>query len=406
MKIGALRPLGQRDFALLWTGQTISLFGDGILTVALAWQVLQLSSSPVALAGVLLARSVPRVVLLVVGGAISDRMSRRLVLLTSDLVQGVAVGIVTVLGATGHLQLWELAILGAVTGAGSAFFLPASTAVIPQLVSPDLLMAANSLSSSSRLLAEQLLGPALGGVLVAAAGTTWALGLDAASFAVSIATLLLIRARPEVTTASSGVLGAVREGFSYARSKPWIWITLISVGTVGNFLAYGPLPVLLPLLVRGPLGGGPRGLGLVFAALGFGGLVSAGIFGTFGQPRRRITAMYAGWGTSCLALAGLYFAPSVAAAMVLMFLCGFSGEGAQLVWVTLLQELVPGEMLGRIVAMDWLVSLGLQPVGIALAAPAAAVLGAGGVFLAGGLISAGAVGLGLLRPGVRDPERV
>jgi MFS family permease len=157
--------------------------------------------------------------------------------------------------------------------------------------------------------------------------------------------------------------------------------------------------------VRGPLGGGPQGLGLVFAALGFGGVVSAAIFGTFGQPHRRITAMYAGWGASCLALAGLYFAPNVAVATVLMFLCGFSGEGAQLVWVTLLQQLVPGEMLGRIVAMDWLVSLGLQPVGIALAAPAAALLGAGGVFLAGGLISAGAVGLGLFRPGVRDPER-
>lgn len=405
MKIGALRPLAQRDFALLWSGQTISLFGDGILTVALAWQVLQLSSSAVALAGVLLARSFPRVVLLIVGGAISDRMPRRLVLLTSDLVQGVAVGIVAVLSATGHLQLWELAILGAVTGAGSAFFLPASTAVIPQLVAPDLLMAANSLSSSSRLLAEDLLGPALGGVLVAAVGTTWAFGLDAASFAVSVATLISIRARPEVSTPASNLLGAVREGFRYARSQPWIWITLISVGTVGNFLAYGPLPVVLPLLVRGPLDGGARGLGLLFASLGLGGLVSAGLFGSLGQPRRRITAMYAGWGTSCLALAGLYFAPNVAAAMALMLLCGFSGEGAQLVWVTLLQELVPGDMLGRIVAMDWLVSLGLQPAGIALAAPAAAILGAGGVFLVGGLISAGGVVLGLFQPGVREPER-
>jgi MFS family permease len=405
MMRGPLRPLGERDFALLWTGQTISLFGDGILTVALAWQVLQLSSSPVALAGVLLARSIPRVVLLVVGGAISDRMSRRLVLLTSDLVQGIAVGMVAVLSASGHIELWELAILGAITGAGSAFFLPASTAVIPQLVDPDLLMAANSLSSSSRLLAEQLLGPALGGVLVAAVGTTWAFGLDAASFAVSVATLVMIRARPEVRTPTTSVLGSVREGFAYARNLPWIWITLVSVGTVGNFLAYGPLPVLLPLLVRGPLNGGAGGLGLVFASLGLGGLVSAGLFGTLGQPRRKITAMYAGWGVSCLALAGLYFVPNVATAMVLMFLCGFSGEGAQLVWVTLLQELVPGEMLGRIVAMDWLVSLGLQPAGIALAAPAAAVLGAGGVLLAGGLVSAGAVSIGLFRPGVRDPEQ-
>ncbi|MEA2507438.1 MAG: hypothetical protein QOH48_2056 [Actinomycetota bacterium] len=405
MKRGPLRPLAERDFALLWTGQTISLFGDGVLTVALAWQVLKLSSSPVALAGVLLARSIPRVVLLVIGGAISDRMPRRLVLLTSDLAQGVAVAAVALLGAAGHLELWELAVVGAITGAGSAFFLPASTAVVPQLVSPDLLLTANSLSSSSRLLAEDLLGPALGGVLVAAVGTTWAFGLDAASFGISVATLAMIRARPELSPPTTSVLGAVREGFSYARRRPWIWITLISVGTVGNFLAYGPLPVLLPLLVRGPLAGGPRGLGLVFASLGFGGVVSAGLFGTFGQPRRKVTAMYTGWGASCLALAGLYFAPNVAAAMVLMFGCGFAGEGAQLVWVTLLQELVPTEMLGRIVAMDWLVSLGLQPAGIALAAPAAAVLGAGGVLLVGGLISAGAVSLGLFRPGVRDPER-
>jgi MFS family permease len=405
VKRGPLRALAARDFALLWTGQTISLFGDGILTVALAWQVLELSSSPGALALVLLARSLPRVVLLVIGGAISDRMSRRVVLLSSDLLQGLAVAGVAVLAGTGHLQLWELVVLAAVTGAGNAFFLPASTALIPELAAGDLLMPANSLTSSSRLLAEDMLGPAIGGVLVSAIGTTWAMGIDALSFAVSVATLLLIRSRSQVPSPTSGVLDAVREGFAYARSRPWIWVSLISVGTIGNFLVFGPLPVLLPLLIRGPLGGGARALGFVFGAFGLGAVVATTYFGTVGQPRRQITTMYIGWFISSIALAGLFIAPNVPAAIALLFCCGFAGEGAELVWTTLLQELVPGEILGRIVAMDYLVSLSLQPAGIALAGPAAAILGAGGVFLAGGLISGGSVAIGLFRPGVRDSER-
>jgi MFS family permease len=271
-RAGLLRPLAERDFRLLWSGQAVSLVGDGVLTVALAWQTLRLSSSPAALGLVLFARAGPRFLFLLLGGVISDRLPRRRVMLVADLAQALAVGAIALLAAGGELRLWHLVTLGAVAGVASAFFLPASTALLPELLRDDLLLPANALSTSSRVLAAEFAGPALGGLLIAVAGTATAFAVDAGSFVVSVATLAMLRARPQPRPASAppaGVLREVAEGLAYARSQPWIWATLV-VTAFGNFLVSGPLGVLLPVVVSG-LGAGAGSLGLTYAAFGVGG---------------------------------------------------------------------------------------------------------------------------------------
>jgi MFS family permease len=403
---GLLRPLAERDFRLLWAGQAISLVGDGVLTVALAWQTLQLSSSPTALALVMFARATPRIVLMLLGGVISDRLPRRLVMLAADLVQALAVAVIALLAAGDQLRLWHLVVLGAVASAASAFFLPASTALLPELLATDLLLPANALSTSSRVLAAQFAGPALGGLLIAAAGTAAAFAVDAASFLVSVATLAMLRTRPEPRPASertTGMLQEVGEGLAYARGQPWIWVTLVVAG-FANFLVGGPLQVLLPVIVN-RLGAGAGSLGLVYAAFGVGGGLAVLLAGQLGVPRKRVTAMYAVWIPSGLVVAGIGLARGVVALALLYGLVGLLFELGNLIWTTLLQERVPARVLGRVSSLDWLISVGTQPIAIAATGPLAAAVGASAVLVVGGLISVPTSVAGLLWPGVRDPDR-
>jgi hypothetical protein len=405
VSIGFLRALSQRDFALLWVGQTISLLGDGIFSIALAWQALELSGTPATLGLVLLVRSASRLAVLLLGGAIADRLQPRLLMLVGDSIQAVAVGAVAALAFIGSIAVWHLLLLATATGAGTGVFLAASTALVPQLVDDDHLLSANSLTSTSRLLTSEMLGPALGGILVAALGTAMAFTLDAASFLASAGALALIRPRLQQPGPRTSLLKEVREGFSHVRGRPWLWVTLLAVGTVGNFVAFGPLSVLVPLLVRGRFDAGADALGLAFAGFGAGGVAAAVVMGSSRLPVRTTAPAYLGWALSSLAIAALAFAPNVIVVAALLAAVGFFGEAAQVVWVTLLQRFVPSRLLARVNSIDWFVSLSLQPLGLGLAGPAAGALGVAGAFLAGGLIATAADIVGFLRPGVRrlDP---
>jgi MFS family permease len=187
-----LRLLGHHQFRLLWTGMTVSLVGDGVFLVALAWQVYALSNVPTALSAVMLAMSVPHVLLLLVGGVVSDRFDRRRVMLAADLVRGAALLALAVLSLSGGMAVWSVAALAVLYGAGTAFFGPAFDAIVPEIVPTDLLVEANSLDQFVRPTALRLAGPALGGAVVAAVGPGWAFALDAATFAVSVWVLLLM----------------------------------------------------------------------------------------------------------------------------------------------------------------------------------------------------------------------
>jgi MFS family permease len=399
------RALSQRDFALLWAGQTISLFGDGIFTIALAWQALELSGSATTLGLVLLVRSAARILILLMGGAVADRVERRALMIIGDSVQALAVAAVALLISTGHLQVWHLAVLGAITGAGSGILLAAATALVPQLVTEEFLASANSLTSTSRLLAFQLVGPAIGGILVAALGTTVAFSVDAISFLASITALGMIRPRALQAETSGDILRDVKEGFSYVRRRPWLWVTMLAVGTVGSLVAYGPLSVLVPLLVRS-LHGGADSLGLAYAGFGVGGVAAAVISGSVRLPRKTSSLAFLGWVVAGLGIAALGLATSTITIAALLAVVGFFNEAAQVIWVTLLQIHIPERLLGRVSSIDWFVSLSLQPLGLGLAGPAAAALGVGGALVVGGAMAASSAGLGFLRPGVRDLDPV
>lgn len=406
MRIHLLKALTQRDFAILWVGQTISLFGDGIFGVALAWQALQLPSPAAALGVVLVVRSVTRVAVLLVGGALADRYQKRLLMLAGDVLQMAAVAVLAYLVAEGALQVWQLAIVAGVTGMGSGIFLASSSALVPELVTEEHFQSANSLRSSGMLLASDLVGPAVGGVLVAASGTATAFTIDAGTFLASILALTLIRPRRALREqVSATVFSDVREGFGYVIRTPWIWISLLAVGTVGNFASFGPLPVLIPLFVRDHLNAGADVLGFVFAGFGLGGVAGAIAMGSIPVSLKSAAPAYLGWGSSALALGGLAFAPNAAVAAALLGIAGFGGQMAEVVWGTLLQKLVPGRLLGRVTSTDWLVSLSLQPLGVALAAPVVGWIGVTGALVAGSALSTTAIAAGIASPAVRNLEQ-
>src|SRR3954451_17147198 len=177
MKI--LRPLGIRDFALLWAGMTVSFLGDGLYMVAIAWQVYAISNAPTALALVGSAWTVPQILLLLLGGVVSSRFERRVLLMLSDAIRGSAIAAIGFLAVTGKLELWHAIVLVAVYGAGGALFAPAFTGIVRDVVPRDLLLEANSLDSFVRPLCVRIIGPAIGGALIGLAGAGAAFLVDA-----------------------------------------------------------------------------------------------------------------------------------------------------------------------------------------------------------------------------------
>jgi len=209
-----LRVFANRDFALYWLGSTVSLLGDGVYFVAIAWLVYDLSNTPSALAYVGVAWTLPQLASLLFAGAISDRFDRRRVMMIANAVSGLAIGVIAVLTIAGQVALWQLWILVAVHGVGVALFIPASGAFVPQLVAADQLVQANAVRQFVRPLTMRLVGPALGGVLVAVLGAGEAFLFDALSFFFAFVAVGLIRPRPRASARpeSASIKGEIAAG--------------------------------------------------------------------------------------------------------------------------------------------------------------------------------------------------
>jgi MFS family permease len=195
-RIGIFRPLRIRDFKLLWTGMSVSMLGDGVFWVALAWQVYQLSDAPTALSVVGIAWTLPMVVFLLVAGIVTDRIQRRKVMILGDVIRGTAVVTMGILSITGTIELWHLILLSALFGVGDAFFGPAFGAIVPDIVPPGLIVEANSLDQFVRPVTFMMLGPAVRGLTIDAFGVGQAFVLDAITFAFSAVMLLKMSPRP------------------------------------------------------------------------------------------------------------------------------------------------------------------------------------------------------------------
>jgi MFS family permease len=403
-RVRLFAPLRHRDFRLLWSGMCVSLLGDGVFLVAMAWQVYALSNAPTALALVGIAMTVPTIAFLLVGGALSDRFDRRRLMLAADAVRGLAVGLIAVLSLTGALELWHMVMLVGVYGAGTAFFTPAFDAIVPDVLPAEELPQANSLDQFVRPLALRLAGPALGGVLIEVVGVGSAFALDAASFAVSALALMFMRTRPRALSEAGGSIGGeIRAGFAYIRRHVWLWATF-ATAAVAYLLFMGPAEVLLPYVVKNELGGRAADLGLVFAAGGLGSLGCAVVMGQRGLPRRDITFMYLVWTAATLAVAGYGLADAVWQLMLASLAFNALETAGTIVWATAKQRHVPPALLGRVSSLDWLISIGLLPLSFALTGPVSAAIGAQATLIGAGLIGGAITFAALLLPGMRAIE--
>jgi MFS family permease len=405
-RVNLLRPLRHREFRLLWTGMTVSLLGDGIFLIAMAWQAYALWNAPAALSILGIGMAIPTIAFLLPGGVLSDRLDRRLVMLAADVGRAIVMALLAALSLAGVLTFWQLVALVAVYGVGTAFFTPAFDAIVPDLVPGDDLAAANALDQFVRPIALRLAGPALGGALVAGVGAGAAFAVDAASFVASTAMLLAMRPppRPRSEHVHTGVR-AVAEGLRFVRRRVWLWGTLLSA-TFAYLAFMGPAEVLLPYVVKNDLDASAGALGLVFAAGGVGAIGSAAAMGQRGHPRRDVTFMYVTWFAATLAVAGYGIATSTWQLAVACLLFNALETAGTIVWATLKQRHVPASMLGRVSSLDWLISIGLLPVSFALTAPLADAIGARATLvlaaLVGGVFTLGA----LFLPGMRDIEDV
>jgi hypothetical protein len=405
--IGILRPLHLRDFALLWTGMAISMVGDGVYFVAIAWQVYEISNRPSALALVGVAWSLPQVLLMLLSGALADRFNRRRLMIAGDLIRCAAIATIGTLSITGRLTVPLVIGLVVVYGVGQAIFQPSFSAIVPTIVPGDLLVEANSLAQFVRPFSMMLLGPLIGGLLIAAFGAGWAFVFDGGTFAFSALMILLMRTRPEPRDADSGerLMSEVAEGLRYVIAHRWLILAMVGA-TVSLLATWGPWETLVPYVIKNELHGGPTALGLVFGAGGLGSVAAALFFGQRGRlPRRPVTALYLAWAIAMFGTAGFGLVTGVWEAMIVALATEACITILVVIWFTLVQRLVPNDLLGRVTSLDWMISIGGVPLSFAIVGPVASAIGARMTLVLAGILG-GAITLAVMfLPGARDPER-
>lgn len=405
LALALLRPLHHRSFALLWVGQLLSVLGDMVVVVALAWLVYDLTSSPIAMSWVVVLTNLPMLALMLIGGVAGDMLPRQRIMLVTDLLRGFLMLAVAVLIVLGRLQLWHLLIEAVLFGVALAFFRPAYWSLLPQLVPKEELSAANSLILGSLSIAN-FTGPLVGVTLVGTVGYAGAFILDAASFGVSALCLLAI---PVVSSAPStltrGIRAELAEGFRAVASTPWIWSATV-IWSLANAIAAGSYMVLLPLLVRQRFAGEISVLGLVQSAVAVGVVLGMLVISQFGIPRRRGVAYYGGIIVQGLMMTGLGYAQDVTTALLFGLVSGLAGGMLAVVWRTSLQELVPQDLLGRVTSIDLLAQAPSLSLGSLCVGLVAEVTGASSVFFLGGLVVVVISSCGLLSSGARRFCRV
>ncbi len=381
-------------FRKLWAATALSLFGDFFSYIAMAWLVLQLTGSSVALGAVLVVQALPRAVLMVVGGALADRLSSRVTMLGSMALRAAVVAPLAALVLTGRVQMSEVYGTALIFGVVDAFFMPARSSILPAVVAGDQLEAGNAvLNVTSQL--SVILGPVLGGLIVAGVGLGWAFAGDAACFVLGFLFILWLPSAAHAATprasAGGGLSSQIVAGFRYAWSDVGIRVTLIVIAVV-DFGANAALGVGLPVLAKGRFAAGAAGFGILLGAWGIGATAGALGSGLVPPPRRFgwLIVWLCAWLGVGIAVIGLL--ASLPPAALVMALCGVSTGVVNTYAISWLQRRIDPGMQGRVMSIVMLASMGLTPLAYAAAGPIAYV-DPGLLFLiAGGLILLCAVG--------------
>lgn len=413
-----LQSFRSRSFALLWIGQTVSELGDGAFDLALAWEVLQLTGSAAMMGLIMTAETLPRVVFFLLGGVAADRFPRRLILLYSDIGRALVVFLVVAAGALHLLGLWHLILLAFFFGIVKGFFRPAYQSISPQLVGKQMLQSANSLLAMSEQIGL-LLGPTIGSAFIATVGVFGAFAFNAVTFVFSALCFFSLcfvlspgqegppgHTRAGAARSTSRVMAHIAEGFRYVSSSRWLWVSIL-VASLGNIGFFGPLVVVLPKLIHTTYRADVWLFGAITTAGGLGTIVSALLAGNVVRRRRGLVAYLAMLLSSvALILFGVPL-PQQLGRFVLILADGLVGFGVGtfgVIWMTVLQELVPGEKLGRVVSIDMLGSYCLMPVGYALAGIFADALGPAWIYVAAGALNTTLALLALCVPEIRNMD--
>ena len=393
--LGALR---EPQFRLFFGAQAFSVLGDGMVPVALAFAVLDLTGSASDLGIVLAARLLPLVGFLLVGGVVADRLSRRGVMVVSDLARFGSQGLMAALLIAGEAEIWQLAALQAINGTATAFFNPASTGLLPATVSPARLQEANVLRGLS-LAGGEIAGPAVAGILVATAGAGWALAVDATTFVFSAALLAALRpaASARARHAGHSFLADLRDGWGEFRRRTWVWVTVVTAA-FGNALN-AAFVVLGPVVADRELGG-PAAWAAIVTCVGIGSLLGGVLVLRLRPPRPLLAGLVAvGLSPLPMLLLGVMAPVAVIAAAGLLGGIGILMFNA--LWETTLQQHVPSESLSRVSAYDWFGSLAFQPLGLLIVGPVAAGLGVETTLLLAGALQLATVAAALSVRSVR-----
>jgi predicted MFS family arabinose efflux permease len=392
------RVLRHRPFRLLWLSQLVSQVGDRLTLVVLALAVTDLTGEPSDVGLVLAARFAPLVLLVLLGGVWADRLPRRAVMVVSDLARFGLHALLAALFFAGVVEVWQIVVIEALFACAEAFSIPAHQGLIPQTVDEEEIQEATALSQLERNVA-QLVGPAIGTAVFAAAGAGWAFAVDAATFVVSAALLLGVHARRRgEPVARTGVWRELADGFREVRARSWLWVTVI-VANVWLLVGDGPFTVLGAPHAE-DVYGSIASFGVLVTVFG-GGMLLGSLFGARLRPPRPLVVGYVASLPIPMAYVAFGLGAPFGLLVPLVAVAGAGGAVFDVLWYTAMAREIPPEALSRATSFDYMGSFASFPLSLLLSGALAEAVGEQEVLVAGGALAGAVVLAGLCVPGVR-----
>lgn len=381
-----LAPFASREYRLLIAAVSLSIFAEGMWTVVMALQVIDLDNDPASLSLVATCLGGGLVAFVLVGGIAADRVNQRAIIIVVEAVNLAAVSAVAALSVAGGLRIWHLAIAAAVLGVAAAFFFPAYSAILPRILPAEHLLAANGVEGVVRPVFQRSVGPAVAGVVVGA--TVPSVGAVTVAALFGLALLLLVATRPATASQPPAphnhVLRDLRDGVRFVTTTPWLLWTLL-FASVFVLLVLGPMEVLLPFIAQERFADGASTYGFILAFFGIGSAIGALGVSSARMPRRYLTMMMAMWGAGSIPLVAVGITSSFPVMAAATFVIGLTDGAGMVIWGTLLQRRVPTEMLGRVSSLDFFVSLAFMPLSFAIVGPLSKVISMQTIFLVAGV---------------------
>lgn len=383
-----LAPFRIREYRLLITAVTLSIFAEGMWSVVMALQVIAIDNDPASLSLVATCLGAGLVAFVLVGGITADRINQRTIIIAVETVNFLTVTVISTLALLGVLKIWHMAVAAGILGIAAAFFFPAYSAILPRILPPEQLLAANGVEGVVRPVFQRSVGPAVAGMVIGATMPSIGAVVVAVLFALGLA--LLVATRPPAPPKAEHrerphVLRDLREGFVFVLQTRWLLWTLL-YASLFVLVVLGPIEVLLPFIAQDRFADGARAYGFILAFFGVGSALGALTVSSRRMPRRYLTTMMLMWGLGSIPLVIVGYTSSFPLMAAATFVIGVTDGAGMVIWGTLLQRRVPTEMLGRVSSLDFFVSLAFMPLSFAIVGPLSKVISMETIFTAAGLV--------------------